>query len=533
MSRIRWYGPTLVLVFAVLLVMIAGPGVARRVAHAQRDEHIQLVRQELTHNPALAELNNAFRRVAEVVEPSVVHLEVASRQSTLRRRLWDDDLLRRWFGNPERLPDWLRPDPDDDEDDKDDDYRRFDVPPAFGNGSGWVYDQQGHIITCNHVISGADVITVRFADGSERKAEIVGTDPKTDVAVIRVTDDSLHAAAIADEPVEQGDIVFAFGSPFGKEFSMSQGIVSAKGRRVGLFLRRDARGRVYNEGYENFIQTDAAINPGNSGGPLTNIRGEVVGMNSAIASRTGFSNGVGYAIPIDLIVNVAQQLIDEGKVRRGFLGIVFEELTPKMARTFGYEGTGVLVRYPVEGTPAHKAGIKSGDILTKINDITVDSGDQLRRLIARYKPGTILAVEVFRDGKTLNFDITIAEQPDELAAAAAPSGRLDADEPDPDDMELLRKLGIERISTFTEELAERSGLQFTPGVAVLAVRPHSSAHAAGLRRGHIITAIQGVAIDTAEDLVQQLDEYDLTQGVRIKVMDDKTPRFLLLELPQE
>ncbi|NJL31408.1 MAG: PDZ domain-containing protein, partial [Phycisphaerales bacterium] len=249
----------------------------------------------------------------------------------------------------------------------------------MGSGSGWVYSADGHIITNNHVIEEADRIEVRFFNGESMDAVVVGTDPKTDVAVIKVDATKLHASTLATEPVEQGEIVFAFGAPFRFEFSMSQGIVSGQGRQLGILAER--------QGYENFIQTDAAINPGNSGGPLTNIYGQVVGMNTAIASRTGAFNGLGFAIPIDMVKKVVDELIATGTVQRGYLGIFIEELDPRMARTFGYDGKGVLVTNPIDGGPAAEAGVQRGDIITKVEGKPVSTPDELRNLVADLAPG--------------------------------------------------------------------------------------------------------------------------------------------------
>ena len=318
MHRIRWYGPSVMLLLTTLLVMATGPNVARQIAWAGTDAKIALVKQNLASKPSLAELSEAFREVAQAVAPSVVHIEVSVKDSPARRRLKsfrEEELFRRFFG-PHRFR-GERDDSDDDTAPKDDgeDYDRYNMPSEQSTGSGWVYDQDGHIITNHHVVEHADVITIRFQDGTHYEATVVGTDPKTDIAVVKVDTPQIHPATIADEVVEQGDIVFAFGSPFQFEFSMSQGIVSGKGRRLHILDRH--------QGYENFIQTDAAINPGNSGGPLTNIYGQVVGMNTAIATSTGYYNGLGFAIPVNMVTNVADQLISTGKVSRGYLGIYY------------------------------------------------------------------------------------------------------------------------------------------------------------------------------------------------------------------
>jgi serine protease Do len=532
MNRIRWYGPTIVLLMTVLAVMVAGPSLVRRIAWAYDDERITLVEDGLSHNPTLAELSNAFRKVAQVVEPSVVHVQIFSRQARRSINVPDPhgeipEEFRQWFFGPHGLtpPDQgdqnSNPAPKRDGDD----LNKYDVPQQTGSGSGWVYDTKGHIITNNHVVDGADKIVVRFNNGSERVAKVVGTDPKTDVAVIEVEDSDLHAAHIGREAVEQGDMVFAFGSPLGNEFSMSQGIVSGKGRQIGILNGRS--------GYENFIQTDAAINPGNSGGPLTNIYGQVIGMNTAIATRTGFYMGIGYAIPVKLVKNVADQIINNGKVRRGYLGIVIDPLEPKLAQTFGFNGRGVLVRYAVEGTPAADAGIKRGDIITKVNGMVVTEPDELRNTVAAMPPDSKVAIEYFRDGKTQTAEIKLAELPDTVASAGPVPAVPAPGQTTPASNELLRKLGLEGVSAMTTTLAEEQNLKFTAGVLVREVRQNSVAWTEGLRKQMIITDVMNVPVKTPEELVTELKKHDLTKGVRVSVLAGDQPVFMLLELDQK
>ncbi len=522
LRRVLWYGPTVMLLATTLLVMIAGPRLARKIAWAQNDSQILLVKDSLAKNPSLADLSKAFRQVAKVVEPSVVHIRVSTARRSHSSGRLDDDLLRRFFG-PDRLPDRFRPDPDDESPDGEpDDLKQYDVPQAYGSGSGWVYDNDGHIITNYHVIDSADVITVRFHDGSEREAEIIGTDPKTDIAVIKIDGGELYPATLAKETVEQGDIVFAFGSPFRFEFSVSQGIVSAKGRRLGILEN--------NQGYEDFIQTDAAINPGNSGGPLTNIYGRVVGMNTAIATRSGGNQGLGFAIPVDMVRNIVDQLIASGKVSRGYLGIYITSLDPKLARTFGYDGEGVLVENPIEDGPAIEAGVERGDIITHINDTPVTSADGLRNLVAAYPPGTELTISVFRDGETLDLTVTIAELPDQVSVAVTdPKGSGDTDSPG---KQLLRKLGLTSVVGFTEEHAKQLEMPFEPGVLIKAVRANSAAAAAGITNRLVITDVMGVPVDSVTALSEQLAAHDLAKGVRVSVRDRVNRRFVLLELPE-
>jgi serine protease Do len=519
MSRIRWYGPTLVLGVTVLLVMVLGPMTVRQLAWARTNEEIKLIRQDLAGSPTLAELSRDFRQVANVVRPSVVSIQTATRQAPSDPRGRIPENLRRFFG-PD-LPEGVEP--QEPAPAPSEDMNRYNVPQDLGSGSGWVYDDRGHIVTNAHVVANADVITVRFTDNSETEAEVVAVDPDTDVAVIRVKDAMLHAAARASEAVEQGDIVFAFGSPFRFEFSMSQGIVSAKGRRIGLV----AAGR----GYENFIQTDAAINPGNSGGPLTNIRGEVVGMNTAIASRTGVFNGIGLAIPVDMVEHVVEQLIKNGKVTRGYLGVYIDNISARQARTFNFDKPGVLVvADPIQGSPAEKAGVKRDDIITRVAGVEVRDSDELRNLVASYAPGTQIKLTVFRKGALQDLDMTIAAKPDDARIAGAPAPSLEAE---PAEARVLQKLGLTAVSPFNEELAEQLEQPYKPGVIIESVRRRSAADAAMLRRGFVITKVMDVPVSTPEQLANELAKIKAGEILRLTVYAGAQERSVFVEMPHD
>lgn len=545
MSRIRWYGPTLVLLATVLSVMIAGPSVAREMAYSYQKENIQLVRESIGTNPVLDDMRKAFRQVSTVVEPSVVHLSVAARQNGPRQggqgNPGDMERLREWFFGPRNSPPPTGPQdgqqaPMDPRDPRSQqgpqgprgqgqpdaqDFDQYNPARPYGNGSGWVYDNNGHIVTNNHVIDGADVITVRFHDGTERTATVVGTDPKTDIAVLKVEGGNLHPAVVSPESVQQGDIVFAFGSPFGFKFSMSQGIVSAVGRNELGIIRG---------GYEDFIQTDAAINPGNSGGPLTDIHGEVVGMNTAIASRTGSNNGLGFAIPSSNILTIVQALINDGKVIRGFLGIEIGDLDARMANTFGYQGKGVLVLNPIPGTPGEKAGLKEGDIIVALDKLPMTSADTLRNTVAAIKPDTAVTLDVFRDGKHVDVKVIVGQLPDEIAQAQAPV--LDEPvNPEAASLQVLLKLGIERVFPINAEFAQRYNIKGTDkGLLVQAVRRNSAAAVSGIVPGVVITQVMGNAVGSVNELAAELNKHDLSQGVRVRVMAEGRSYFVVLQI---
>jgi serine protease Do len=517
MSRLRWYGPTLMLLLAAGSVMIAGPGIARSLAHEYQSQNVSLVRESLANNAVLEELSESFRKVAQVVEPSVVHIQVSAKQQSRRGRGMRPD---QWFG-PRGMPFPFEEPPQ--QGPRGENFDQYNPARPYGNGSGWVYDTQGHIVTNNHVIEGAEIITVRFHDGTERTASVVGVDPRTDTAVLKVEGGNLHPAVVSRRPVQQGDIVFAFGSPFGFKFSMSQGIVSAVGRNELGIIRG---------GYEDFIQTDAAINPGNSGGPLTDIRGEVIGMNTAIASRTGASNGLGFALPVYNIVKVVDSLIKSGKVTRGFLGVEIAELDPRLARSYGYEGRGVLVVNPMADGPGAKAGLLEGDIITKLDDQPMTSPEELRNAVAGITPGTVAKLEVFRDKKTITLEVTVGLLPDEIASAQGvrPEGMDGV--PSDAARQILPKLGIERATALTPEMVRRFGVTGADqGVVIQSTRSNSAAELAGVIPGVIITHVMDTAIASVDELVVALNKHDLTQGVRLRLVIEGRVRIVVIDLP--
>lgn len=519
MSRIRYYGPSLVLSVTVLAVLLIGPQVMKQLVFAQQEEQVRQSRELLLEQAKqLAELSNAFRAVARTVKPSVVHLEVSMSRSAMIRRFERERGIiphgRDRRGN--------------------DRYEDFEVPEQYGNGSGWVYDDAGHIITNYHVVDGAEKIVVKFFDKTTREATLVGKDMRTDIAVLKVEGDGLHPAKLADfekesERIAQGDIVFAFGSPFRKEFSMSQGIVSGTGRTVGILGTM---------GYEDFIQTDAAIHPGNSGGPLTNIYGEVVGMNTAIATNTGIGQGVGFAIPANMLRHHIESLIENRQVRRGYLGVLINTLTADMGTTFGYDGRGVLVEKVLPDGPAGAAGIRRGDIIVAVNGEEIATDQELRLLIASYDPDTAVTVTVVRDGtrttpgQRVNITVTLEQLPETDAVAGILRGDREAPEPPQDErMESLRQLGIEELATLSETLADRMDIEHVPGVIIERVRSRSIAAAEGLARGMIITDVMGEPVSSLEELLDALEANDLGAGVRITVRQGDMYRYAILKLP--
>src|SRR5438034_2834107 len=387
----------------------AGNALVRDVRYARAEEQVQASREDLKK---VDDIYGVYRAVGKAVEPSVVSIEVRKTVKGVHGGLrFDDDMLRRFFQqDPDNampnLPRNRRQNPNnpnlpnlpnnpDNNNDGSDENDSFD---QVAGGSGVIMeaaDGKGYILTNNHVAGGAESMTITLSDGRKiKKAKVLGTDPKSDLAVVQIEDDKLIPAKWGDsDTLEKGDVIFAFGSPFGYIGSMTHGIVSALNRtEIGIV------GRQGGFSYENFIQVDAPINPGNSGGPLVNLHGEVVGINTAIATETGAFNGIGFAIPINQAHPIYDQLKENGKVVRGYIGVKIGSVadSPDLAKTFGYEkDNGVLVVETFPDTPA-TGKLHKGDIVTAINGKPVKDSTQLRNTVAAVKPGEEVTFTVFR-----------------------------------------------------------------------------------------------------------------------------------------
>ncbi len=471
------------------------PGAVSRLTYAVETGKSVAAQQQLAR---VEDLSTAFKQVAKALRPSVVSIrsvQIVRARSGRSARPELPDELRRFFGDDffDQLP---QPDSQ---------------PRGFerqGTGSGVIVSHDGYILTNNHVVRDADEVTVKLSDGRELKAEVIGTDAATDIAVIKVHEDSLVPAKLGDSgKMEVGDWVVAIGSPFGLDQTVTVGIVSAKGRaNVGI------------TDYEDFLQTDAAINPGNSGGPLVNLRGQVIGINTAIASRTGGNMGVGFAIPSNMARRIMETLIENGHVQRGWLGAVIQNLDPDLAASFGYQGTdGVLIGDVVHGGPAEQAGLKSGDIVTRYDGKVVRDVNELRNAVAATKADTDATLTIFRDGKLQPVVVHIALRGDTppLAGAARPAE--------------VESLGM-TVQTLTPTLQRQLGYdEAIQGALVTAVEPGSSAAAAGVQPRDIVVSINGKEVADATTFRRMLKESDLDQGIRLQLLRDGVRRFALLK----
>lgn len=352
-------------------------------------------------------------------------------------------------------------------------------------GSGFIINKEGYILTNNHVIENATEIIVSLSEGKkEYRAKAVGQDPKLDIALIKITpDEDLPVAAVGDsESLQIGEWVVAIGNPFGLGGTVTAGIVSQKGRIIGAGP------------YDNFIQTDASINPGNSGGPLFNIKGEVVGINTAIIAG---GQGIGFATPINMVKEVLLQLKDTGHVTRGWIGVSIQELTPELAKSFGLKDTnGVLISSANAGEPADRAGIKAGDIIVSFDGKRITDLSDLPRTVANTSPGKTVEVKLLRDGKEKTVFVKVGAKSDEDAAETVVTEN--GGEPD-------RRLGLS-AQAITPEIAKRLGKKSAEGVIISGLRPESPAAAAGLRRGDIIREIDRKPIRNTNDFSRALSE---------------------------
>jgi serine protease Do len=375
-------------------------------------------------------------------------------------------------------------------------------------GSGFVISSDGIILTNNHVVENADEIVVRMSDDKEYKATIIGRDPKTDIAVIKIeANHPLSTVTLGDsDALRVGDWVMAIGNPFGLENTVTAGIVSAKGRYIGQ------------GSYDDFIQTDAAINPGNSGGPLVNTKGEVVGINTAIFSRSGGNIGIGFATPINLAKELLPELREKGRVTRGWLGVYIQKVTPEIAESLGLEEPkGALVASVMNGTPAAEAGIQVGDVIVKFNDQEVKESNELPMLVARTPVGKKAKLEVIRRGKVKTLTVEIGELKDEEVAAATTGS--------------AEEYGL-TVQELTPEIAENIGIEpSTKGVVISRIEPGSAADDAGLQPGDVIIGVNQEPVEGLSAYRKAMREGGTKKSILFLVRRGENTIFMTLKPP--
>jgi serine protease Do len=481
------------LVAGVLVLMGAGGAVLVQGSHVQ-------AQQVAPPSAASARGLPDFTDLVEQVGPSVVNIRTLEKVRTAEAAGEEPDedmqeFFRRFFGVPmpnvpRQTPRRNRPQPEE-------------AQPR-GVGSGFILTADGYIMTNAHVVDGADEVVVTLTDKREFKAKIVGADKRSDVAVVKINASGLPAVKVGDvSRLRVGEWVMAIGSPFGLENTVTAGIVSAKQRDTGDYLP--------------FIQTDVAINPGNSGGPLINMRGEVIGINSQIYSRSGGFMGISFSIPMDEAIRVSDQLRASGRVTRGRIGVQIDQVTKEVAESIGLgKPQGALIRGVEEGSPAEKAGIEAGDIITRFDGKTIDKATDLPRLVGNTKPGSRVALTVFRRGASRELSITVAElQPEKTVAqkssreerqgsATAPLGLVVSDLSDAQKRELRVRGGV-RIDTAGDPAAR-----------------------AGLREGDVILAIANTEVLTVRDFSAIMARVDKTRPVSLLIRRGDVAQYVLI-----
>lgn len=447
-------------------------------------------------------ISKAFSSVAKKATPAVVFIKV---ETTTNQDLYsdpygggfgtspygaqppfNDDFFQRFFGFP---PQAQPPKP----------------APQLSQGSGFFVSPDGYIMTNSHVVKGANKITVIFNDGRELDASIIGADPRTDIAIIKVAGNNFPFLALGNsEQLDVAEWVIAIGSPFQLEASVTVGVVSATGRQ-----------NLHINDFEDFIQTDAAINPGNSGGPLLNLNGEVVGINTAIFSRNGGYMGIGFAIPSNMASNIMKQIIDTGKITRGFLGVSLQPIDKELADAFKLEkAEGALIAEVVKGSPAEKAGLKQGDIILEYNKITVKTIGTFKNGISLMKPGETVNFKINRKGQVLVIPVEIGSAADSNMIAGG----------------ITSKIGIE-AENLTPEMAQQLGYpNTTEGVVIVKVKPGSAAATAGIRPGFIILAVNHKKVTNINEFTQAINDASEESRILLLIRQGNMTRFYTFKM---
>ena len=465
-------------------------------------------------NSTLQALNEAFHDVGKTVTPSVVYVQVEmSGESESDSQEDQNQFFHRFFG-----PDF-----------------KFDIPkhgPERGSGSGIIISANGYILTNNHVVANTkkNGIKVQLADTREFKAKLIGTDKYTDLAVIKIDADNLPVAALGNsDDVEVGHIVFAIGAPLGLKSTMTQGIVSALGRNIGIIDDQQSGYRI-----ENFIQTDAAVNPGNSGGPLVNINGEVIGINSAIATTNARYQGYSFAIPLNLAKRVATDIIKYGKFRRGYLGVQIKDVDAVYAKAAGLDKTkGVWVESVTKDAAGDKAGVEDGDIVLSVDGKEVNTVQALQTAIASKHPGEIVALQIWRNKKEIAKKVTLGSR-DEEGETVAEKVKSEKNETD-SDVEIEKSVDVKEIGVTVKAIDSKIKKLYDveKGVVISDIEDLGPAQERGLRKGDVVTDIGDQKISTPEQFEKSIRKMKPGDAVMLRVKgEDKKMRFVPIEMPK-
>jgi serine protease Do len=481
--------PSIILSLALVLFVSLAQCQAQSAGQPGVRNESVLANPPAAANQTAADVTTAIEKVAKETIPAVVHVEVTESQEVANPLLpFENDPFFHYFFNIPRMP------------------KKF-KREMMGLGSGMIIDSQGHILTNNHVVAGATTIKVLLSNGDEYPAKVVGTDPKTDLAVIQINPGKQlpHITFGDSDKVQVGQWVVAIGQPRGLSDTVTQGIISAK-HRTGVMNPSS---------YQDYLQTDAAINPGNSGGPLLTLDGKVIGVNSAIVSESGGFEGIGFAIPSDMAVYVTNQLIAHGKVERGWLGVSIQELTPEMAKKFGLSTPrGALVADVVKGSPADKAGMKRGDVVLSYRGNPVPDAGMLRNDVALTPIGTEAKLTVWRDGAERQITVRIGSQEEAMKIMATSAEK---------------RLGV-TVRPLTAKERESYGLEPDEGVAISSVDPKGVLGQAGFEVNDVILEINDIPVEGVDSFVDLVNALPHNQKVKFKALDHRSGETGYLEV---
>lgn len=452
------------------------------------------------------EVAAVFRHIAAEVMPSVVSITTLTkpRQVQMQGNQLDDEAFpfREFFRDDPRFEQFFQQQP----------RRQRMMPRRQGAGSGFIIDAAGIIMTNNHVVSGADEVRVRLYDGREFIGTEIKTDPRTDVAIVYIKDaDDLKPIKLGDSrKMEVGDWVLAFGSPFGLDTTVTQGIISGKGRARNLADRED------------FLQTDAAINPGNSGGPLVNVKGEVIGINTAIASASGGYDGIGFAIPTHIAGWVGEQLTKNGVVKRGYLGTSIASVDAETAKQFGVNvREGVIVKSVMPNSPAEKSGLEPGDVVLKLAGKPVTDAPTLQGMVEQLTIGESYPLEVVRDGEKKTLTVAIEQMPEQFTMRGVES-RERPSAPEFDDLGL-------QVSPLTKDLAKQLDLPIDKGVVVTGVKESSLAALAGVENGDVIERVGNIQVTDVDEFKKAVSQMSLKDGIVLHLRSSEGKRYVIVK----
>jgi len=463
---------------ALLAIVGLATGISTPSFASINDQGIEISEPDSTQRHAMDmafNISDAFEYAAEKIEPSVVHITVRNERTTKRT--------------------------------------------GEGLGSGVIVDPRGYILTNNHVIETGRFISVRLADGRELSARLVGTFEETDIAVLKIEAEDIQAAQFADsEAVRVGQWVLAVGSPFGFEQTVTAGIVSAKGRGSTSPQFAAANGPGSSARLQEFIQTDAAINPGNSGGPLVDLHGNIVGINSAIITRTGENNGLGFAIPSDIAKSVMEQIIDIGRVERGYLGINMQPLPAIEAHELGIDG-GVLIQRIVEDGPAERAGLRAGDIIVAFGGRSTESVVRLSNAIMLIKPDEPVQIEFIRNGKQMSASAVVTDRDEEIYVTK-PGVHIE-------------ELGAKISPSVLTRYRGRRPVGTLPGFVVVGIEPNSEADNRGIESNDFIYQVDGRTFESAKDIETYISDVGRYEPIRIQFYRGNKPMFVVLDADSE